>query len=121
VALVSVCSCSSFHTAHCIVSPCSENNKTISKHTDVILRSCRLRQALSQQQKNVKENVVKKKEKNVTKNNVIKTENRSVLKKSQFGFGPFGSVFRFKTEPAASLLHADQSDFDVNISKDVLQ
>jgi len=28
--------CFLFYTAHCIVSPCSENNKTISKHSDFI-------------------------------------------------------------------------------------
>jgi len=37
--------------------------------------------------------------KNSKKKTIVKTENQSVLRKSRFG-----SVFRFKTEPTASLL-----------------
>jgi len=66
---IAVSSCSSFYTAHCNVSPFSENNeKKKSKHTDVILRSSRHRQALTQKKRcyNQKKKE-EKKEENIVK------------------------------------------------------
>jgi len=46
---------------HCIVSPCSENNKTTSKHTDVILRSSRHRHAHTQKEEDITQKKLKEK------------------------------------------------------------